>query len=303
MSSSTLPFPIHTQVPDVDEDPRIHQSQLLALPFDVFHIICGYLDLRSRIALSLTTKRLQYLKPKKEKQSSRRLHCLSIIYGQLIPPRTINSIYIFADGFVSVPRGYADLVTASRGKQKCQFCFETLCSPLCDSALFLDIATGILYPPSLYPVGTAKLLVYPETTTRNYDFASSWRDPRHETRPFGVGNTYSTIWCSHHRCPWDMFAKQKPVKPAKPAKPATTSQKVKKPENIFEKLKPSFSEPQSLLGPVQFLPTEKLRFEQAFRDGLSFHRMQHQISTKWIGGRFLVGHRNIPGWVLRKKDG
>ncbi|KAF3904543.1 hypothetical protein ABW21_db0201619 [Orbilia brochopaga] len=70
-----------------------------------------------------------------------------------------------------------------------------MCLPtLCPSALILDSATGIFFPRSLYRVSTAK-----------FKYASPELAADPELKP-PEGKYYSTIWCSHHRCPRDTLS-------------------------------------------------------------------------------------------------
>ncbi|KAK6523493.1 hypothetical protein TWF281_001474 [Arthrobotrys megalospora] len=257
---------------ETKEDP----SPLLALPLDIFIPIYQYAGLRGQIALSLTTKRLRYLSPKKEDLSFGDSLCVSKIYRQLIPPRSISCVYADEE--------LVHKIRASPEKHNCQFCLEPLCSPICSSALFLDVATGVFYPQSLYPVSRAKLLCYPDTTTNDRYFGSNWTFG--ESGTFKVGTRYSTIWCEHHRCPRDIFASPADQKSSR------TGKAKEKTKHFFGKLKPGSSK--SREHSLPFPPEEKLKFEQDLREALDYRRRPHELSKNWMGARFLVGDGTTP---------
>ncbi|KAK6339841.1 hypothetical protein TWF718_009231 [Orbilia javanica] len=117
----------------------------------------------------------------------------------------------------------------------------------------------------------------------DYEFVTSWKYLNPDA--FKVGTAYSTIWCEHHRCPRDVFAKSLVSK--KSGKSASAKEKTKK---VFEKLKIGSSKPPK---PFPFLPEDKLQFEQGARDALGFRRGEHEVSQSWMVSRFFVGERAI----------
>ncbi|KAF3103790.1 hypothetical protein TWF706_004829 [Orbilia oligospora] len=271
----------HNSLAELNEA-EVDQSPLLGLPLDVFLPICEYAGLKSRIALSLTTKRLRYLSPKKEDMTFPETLCVSRIYRQILPPLEIECVY------AGLGQG-ADPEEAENQKIKCQFCLAPLCSPRCSTALFLDIATGTFYPESLYPVSRAKLLCYPDTTTKDHEFAYSWK--HFHSSAFKIGTTYSTIWCEHHRCPRDIFAISDSKAPANKKSSGKSNSAKEKTKQVLEKLKIGSSKSSK---PLPFHPIEKLKFEIDLSDVLNICRGGHEISRNWMVSRFYVGDRAIP---------
>ncbi|KAK6499033.1 hypothetical protein TWF481_011602 [Arthrobotrys musiformis] len=258
------------------------QSPLLNLPLDIFLPICEHAGLKAQIALSLTTKRLRYLSPPKENLSFGDSLCVSQIYRQFIPPRVIKRAHPGPRFSLGGTSSDSDPEGQTRGID-CQFCLQPLCSPRCSSALFLDVGTGVFFPASLYPVSRAELLCYPDQMIKEHEFGRNLQ--RGGPNAFGRRVRYSTIWCEHHRCPRDIFTKSNPTG-KKTGKSALAKEKTR---HVFEKLKISSSKP------APFDPEEKLKFEQDLHDELGYHRRRNEISRVWMGGRFFVGYRSIPG--------
>ncbi|KAK6530722.1 hypothetical protein TWF281_007561 [Arthrobotrys megalospora] len=84
-----------------------------------------------------------------------------------------------------------------------------MCPPSCPTALILDKNYGIFYPASIYPVPTAtfvslKALLECIKTSRH--FGSNQPQIRHYRTAISSEPQYSTVWCSHHRCPPSLMA-------------------------------------------------------------------------------------------------
>ncbi|KAK6337951.1 hypothetical protein TWF696_001424 [Orbilia brochopaga] len=157
----------------------------LNLPLDIIDLIIQHISFRDRITLSLTARGLRHLRrptygvdqpdthtetPTNPEECARRISS-RLLYRQpvICPESTI-------------------------GPHNCPFCAHPLCLPTsCPSALILDSATGIFFSPSLYRTRTAKFKYAPsETEERKCKLTQ--------------GEYYSTIWCSHHRCPRDLLS-------------------------------------------------------------------------------------------------
>ncbi|KAK6513709.1 hypothetical protein TWF506_008148 [Arthrobotrys conoides] len=152
------------------------------------------------------------------------------------------------------------------------------------------MATRTFYPESLYPVSRAKLLFYPDTTTKGHEFAYSWN--RRSSSAFKDGTTYSTIWCEHHRCPRDIFGSSKVSANSKngnkkTGKSASAKEKTKQ---VFEKLKIGSSKSPK---PVPFLPIDKLKFDIDLPEilDLEYRRPPNELSQNWMKSRFYAGDR------------
>ncbi|KAK6513711.1 hypothetical protein TWF506_008150 [Arthrobotrys conoides] len=185
-----------------------YDPPIFNLSFDVFEIILRYLSFRDRIALSLTTKGLRHLDPQQNYAnsptsitSSRNLlgaaerACASRIARSLLPLR-------LGSKFREKISNAGGMRLARDGVFRCPYCFHELCSSTCATALFLDHATGIFYPRSLFPIETAEF--YYSVSRYELCLRGVMGD-----NPEPQGTFYSTIWCEHHRCPRDILINQK----------------------------------------------------------------------------------------------
>ncbi|EWC44925.1 hypothetical protein DRE_00984 [Drechslerella stenobrocha 248] len=170
--TTTLCQPTNDPPRDVDTEPIVQTSAFLALPLDIVSLVLDYLDLRDRIALSLTTRGLRHLSPPVARthtvRATKAAICVSKIYKRIMPFK------------YRVPLTYT---------RPCPYCGQPLCPPTCGSALFLDSLSGIFYPASLYKTRRARLACPRESAIHNFST-----------------HVYLTIWCAHHRCPRDLFA-------------------------------------------------------------------------------------------------
>ncbi|KAF3308369.1 hypothetical protein TWF173_001288 [Orbilia oligospora] len=186
-----------------------YEPPFFKLSFDVLEIVLKYLSFRDRIALSLTTKGLRHLDPQQIYANSstpitspRNLlgaaerACANRISRQLLP---LHLEFKFREKISSAGAGRL----AQDGVFRCPYCFHELCPPTCGTALFLDHATGIFYPRSLFPIETAEFYY----SVSRCEFRPKAEMERDNPEPQGA--FYSTIWCQHHRCPRDILLNQK----------------------------------------------------------------------------------------------
>ncbi|KAK6513721.1 hypothetical protein TWF506_008160 [Arthrobotrys conoides] len=149
------------------------------LSLDILSLILQYLTFRDRVSLSLSTKGLRHLcppiPPSKCPKDISRARCITRIHRRIFTP---VSYYTPSNPY------------------KCPYCSHVLCPPTCSTALLLDSATGIFYPPSLYPIHLAGFKYSKQSQASNNKDSKRWQ--------------YSTIWCTHHRCPRDTTLTQKP---------------------------------------------------------------------------------------------
>ncbi|KAJ6256453.1 hypothetical protein Dda_8954 [Drechslerella dactyloides] len=198
----------------VELDYYDNRAPLLNLSIDILAMIIEYLSFRDIIALSLTTKGFRHLNRQLPSTTStpppspgNEALCSARIHQRFLPPR---------------PRNYTE---------KCPYCLHPLCPPTCSSALFLDTATGIFFPGSLYPLHkahfrytTAPSKHEPALTVaappKRGSFIESQRNSfilSHGAYKRNSANLaskppdymYSTIWCDHHRCPRDLLTQKK----------------------------------------------------------------------------------------------
>ncbi|EGX52832.1 hypothetical protein AOL_s00007g168 [Orbilia oligospora ATCC 24927] len=163
----------HTPIPT-------QSPPFFTLSLDILSLIFQYLTFRDRVSLSLSTKGLRHLcppiPPSKCPEDISRARCITRIHRRIFTP---VSHY------------------APSNPHKCPYCSHILCPPTCSTALLLDSATGIFYPPSLYPIHLAGFKYSKQQQSQtNQDSRKNWQ--------------YSTIWCAHHRCPRDTTLTQKP---------------------------------------------------------------------------------------------
>ncbi|KAJ6258653.1 hypothetical protein Dda_6701 [Drechslerella dactyloides] len=173
-----------------DIDPN-SPSHFLNLPLDIMDMIIQHVSFRDRIALSVSARGLRYLR--------RPIYGVDKAYTPTETPthpeecsRRISSRLMYQQ-----PREYGSQDENTTGPYLCPYCDHPLCSPAsCSSALMLDSATGIFFSPSLYRAYKAKFL-----------YASSELEER--KCKLAQGEYYSTVWCSHHRCPRDLLSRRR----------------------------------------------------------------------------------------------
>ncbi|KAK6499017.1 hypothetical protein TWF481_011586 [Arthrobotrys musiformis] len=162
IASIESPTPFPTQEPP-----------FFTLSLDILSLILQYLTFRDRVSLSISTKGLRHLCPpipsSKDPADISRAKCVTRIHRRIFTPQSHYT---------------------PSNPHKCPYCSHLLCPPTCSTALLLDSATGVFYPPSLYPIHLA-VFKYAKSTNAS----SPWQ--------------YSTIWCLHHRCPRETTLTQK----------------------------------------------------------------------------------------------
>ncbi|KAK6531145.1 hypothetical protein TWF281_007969 [Arthrobotrys megalospora] len=175
----------------------------LNVPIDILVLFLDYLHNRDLIALSLTTKKLRWVRPAVEPPEDP-LNNLDHILR--IPPTVKARLeqQRKAEALCS-RRTHQRFLPPSRNlHDKCPYCAHPLCPPSCPTALFLDTRTGIFYPAQLYRTNKA-VFKYCTGVIQKLFFK-----PQTPTRPDGDDRlqriVYSTIWCEHHRCPRDLFS-------------------------------------------------------------------------------------------------
>ncbi|KAK6504653.1 hypothetical protein TWF481_006592 [Arthrobotrys musiformis] len=180
----------------------IPTAPLLNLPIDIFSLVTKYLLLADLISLSLTTKSLRHICPSPrvhvlESDTDAELKCFSRIHLRFLPLAPPQE----------QERSIRNAIFNRTSSLKCPYCSRPLCSPGCESALFLDTTTGVFFPRSLYNISKAAFKYSPEYISTNphghapsiYKLLSmeGGYKPDRSAEPF----VYSTIWCNHHRCP------------------------------------------------------------------------------------------------------
>ncbi|KAK6531935.1 hypothetical protein TWF694_003099 [Orbilia ellipsospora] len=247
------------------------QSPLLNLPLEIFIIIVDESDLsyQDLIALSLTTKRFRHLAPDPIKITDESTWleieaaaCVSRTYQRFLKQSPISC---------TCTNSKLSPFKPTVKTHDCLFCLQPLCTdPSCETALFLDVATGIFFPASLYPTATAKLMCYPDRLNSRSKFVD-FCDKQATPNLYTPGAAYSTIWCEHHRCPRDLL------------------QKLQYPEQFGTSIRK--------LGTKLFRnnvePAQKLQFECSWRAGNGLVTQDKPILEKWMQGRFLAGYRDV----------
>ncbi|KAK6538562.1 hypothetical protein TWF694_010141 [Orbilia ellipsospora] len=180
---------------DAELEESALSSPLLNLPLEVFNMITADLPYYDILSLSLTTRRLFRLYPTPDQLPSTETYaewrkqaiCNHLILHRYLPHRIFD-----------IPEN----------PDMCPYCSVELCPPTCPSALLLDSKTGVFYPASLYPLGPlhpAMLqFLAPEAQSKSR-FAPTDLPRLTNLRTFPK-DTYTTIWCSHHRCPADLLS-------------------------------------------------------------------------------------------------
>ncbi|KAF3904436.1 hypothetical protein ABW21_db0208639 [Orbilia brochopaga] len=198
----------------IELDHHDKRAPIFNLSIDILAMIIEYLSFHDIVALSLTTKGFRHLNRHLPSSTStpppspgNEALCSARIHQRFLPPR---------------PHNYS---------QKCPYCLHPLCPPTCASALFLDTATGIFFPASLYPLYKAHFryrtgppkqepALTVSAPTKRGSFIGTQRDsfilPHGSNKRYSATFTpkplecmYSTIWCEHHRCPRDMLTQKK----------------------------------------------------------------------------------------------
>ncbi|KAK6358227.1 hypothetical protein TWF730_007577 [Orbilia blumenaviensis] len=175
------------------DDTQSVLNPFLNLPIDILLHITKNLAFRDLIALSLTTKGLRYIRPKRP-EDKREVRCMTRIHRR----------FLAAD---NRPQGQHKPIENGSWNpfvDRCPYCQDPLCPPTCETALFLDADSGFFFPRHLFPINLAKFKYGRRSTEQHKEYAQFPSQKR-------TGQTYfySTIWCEHHRCPRDMLAKDK----------------------------------------------------------------------------------------------
>ncbi|KAJ6263137.1 hypothetical protein Dda_1697 [Drechslerella dactyloides] len=171
------------QTPDTD---RISFTDI---PSDIFAFVLDYLSFRDLISLSLTTRGLRYIQPRVPNGAEDGKLCSALVTLSFLPPRRTQDSSTGAREGTSADSGCPD---------QCPYCQHTLCTADCETSLFLDSATGVFFPRSLY---LAKL-------KRSLGTKRKTRGKRKNSDCKNINKScYSTIWCEHHRCPSDLLAR------------------------------------------------------------------------------------------------
>ncbi|KAK6528476.1 hypothetical protein TWF281_009717 [Arthrobotrys megalospora] len=193
------------------------KASLLNLPIDIFSLITRYLLLSDLISLSLTTKSLRHICPSPkthspEPDTKAEAKCFSRIHLRFLPPSPP----------LEPQRSFRNSILPRKNTDKCPYCSHPLCSPDCSSALFLDTSTGVFFPRSLYNIPRATFKYSPEYMSANarpppsiFKLLSMEGGYRHS--PSAGPFVYSTIWCTHHRCPRHLLIRDPKSKRRKPS--------------------------------------------------------------------------------------
>ncbi|KAF3909558.1 hypothetical protein AA313_de0205233 [Arthrobotrys entomopaga] len=180
---------------DAELEESALSSPLLNLPLEVFNMITGYLPYYDLLSLALTTRRLFRLYPTPDQLPP------TETYGEWRKQSICNHLILHR----YLPHRVFDIPETP---DQCPYCSVDLCPPTCPSALLLDSKTGVFYPASLYPLGPlhpAMLqFLAPEAQAKSR-FAPTDLPRLTNLRTFPK-DTYTTIWCSHHRCPADLLS-------------------------------------------------------------------------------------------------
>ncbi|KAF3092027.1 hypothetical protein TWF594_005306 [Orbilia oligospora] len=178
--------------------PAPASNPFLSLPIDILVEVTKSLRFRDLIALSLSTKGLQYLRPKRP-ENKRELRCFLRIHRQFL-----SNEYVPQSQHKSTQRKPQLIPPAN-----CPYCQHRLCPPTCETALFLDSDSGFFFPKHLFPTHLAKFKY-----GRKYaSYIKGLEDSYPSQKRSGQTYFYSTIWCEHHRCPRDMLSKSKYYNP------------------------------------------------------------------------------------------
>ncbi|KAK6501500.1 hypothetical protein TWF481_009338 [Arthrobotrys musiformis] len=173
-------------------------NPFLSLPVEILLEVTKQIAYRDLIALSLTTKGLRYLCPKRP-EDKRELRCFFRIHRKFL-----SDEYIPQSQHKSRTRKPQIIPPAN-----CPYCQHRLCPPTCETALFLDSDSGFFFPRHLFPTHIAKFRYGGKYTDHIKGLDNSFPSQKRGGQIY----YYSTIWCEHHRCPRDMLSKKKYYKP------------------------------------------------------------------------------------------
>ncbi|KAK6337167.1 hypothetical protein TWF718_009951 [Orbilia javanica] len=188
---------------------------LFTLPAEIFSLILNRLTFRDIVALSLTSRALRdiYSPPEdlKRRRCAQRIHSVFLqhvsLYDHQRQPQHQSEQHHHqhsnensnsnSNNNNNNSHGVSNY-TSSSG-YKCPYCAHPLCPPTCTSALLLDSNTGIFFPASLWPDCARARFLYTHKPLPSKEHVDCRQPP-------STGGEYSTIWCSHHRCPRDLFS-------------------------------------------------------------------------------------------------
>lgn len=181
------------------QDPAL--SAFLNLPIDILVLFLNYLRTRDLIALSLTTKKLRWVRPAIESLADD-VDGLPNTFNTSIFPRVKSLLNEQKKAKARCShRIHQRFLPPSKVPQdKCPYCAHPLCPPSCPTALFLDTLSGVFYPAQFYRTNKA---VFKYSTNIIHKLLSNSRTVGQDKAQKVI---YSTIWCEHHRCPRDLFS-------------------------------------------------------------------------------------------------
>ncbi|RVD85580.1 uncharacterized protein DFL_003898 [Arthrobotrys flagrans] len=166
-------------------------NPFLNLPIDILVEITKGLAFRDLIALSLTTKGLRYLRPKRP-ENGRELRCFFRIHQQFL-----------SDEYIPQTQHKSRKKPQIIPPANCPYCQHRLCPPTCETALFLDSDSGFFFPRHLFPTHLAKFKYGGKYASHIKELDDIFPTRKRSGQIYH----YSTIWCEHHRCPRDMLSK------------------------------------------------------------------------------------------------
>ncbi|KAK6515267.1 hypothetical protein TWF506_007610 [Arthrobotrys conoides] len=177
-------------------------TPFLNLPIDVLVLFLNYLRTRDLIALSLTTKKLRWVRPVIDSLADDDLpDTLNIRISPRVKSLLRNEQKAEARCSHRIHQRF--LPPSKVSHDKCPYCAHPLCPPSCPTALFLDTLSGVFFPAQFYRTNKA---VFKYSTNIVQKLLFNTHVP---SRTVGEDKTqkfvYSTIWCEHHRCPRDLF--------------------------------------------------------------------------------------------------
>ncbi|KAF3184496.1 hypothetical protein TWF106_002950 [Orbilia oligospora] len=211
-----------TAIPS-DDDNNLQRPSvplLFTLPAEIFSLILNRLTFRDIVALSLTSRALRdiYSPPEdlKRRRCAQKIHSVFLLphvspfehshshnhYHYHQPYNKNNSnVNSYNNHGVSIHASNSNFNPNSNSGAcyKCPYCAHPLCPPTCSTALLLDSNTGIFFPASLWPDCARATFLYTHKPHPSKEHVDCRQPP-------STGGEYSTIWCSHHRCPRDLFS-------------------------------------------------------------------------------------------------
>ncbi|KAK6513166.1 hypothetical protein TWF506_009331 [Arthrobotrys conoides] len=193
---------------------RVHPL-LFTLPAEIFTLILTRLTFRDIVALSLTSRALRdiYSPPEdlKRRRCAQRIHSVFLPHVNPFGHSSSSShSHLLHNGHQynrtnsnhSNNHGVSLLASnpnSNSNGYRCPYCAHPLCPPTCTTALLLDSNTGIFFPASLWPDCARARFLYTHKPHPSKEHVDCRQPP-------STGGEYSTIWCSHHRCPRDLFS-------------------------------------------------------------------------------------------------